>query len=145
MNKEHEAFYQTLRRTIREWTASEEGKANRYVEFILLVPDFFNLLVQLTLDPDVSVKDKAKVAAAIAYFISPIDLIPEGIVGPIGYIDDIGVTAYVLNNILQNTPEEVLLRHWENESDLLVNIQSILQLADEMIGSGLWQRLRKMF
>jgi uncharacterized membrane protein YkvA (DUF1232 family) len=33
---------------------------------------------------------------AIIYFISPIDVIPEAIFGPIGYVDDFGLLLLVL-------------------------------------------------
>jgi uncharacterized membrane protein YkvA (DUF1232 family) len=33
---------------------------------------------------------------AIIYFVSPIDVIPEAIFGPIGYVDDFGLLLFVL-------------------------------------------------
>ncbi len=51
----------------------------------MFAPDLLHLLCKLTIDEDVPVKERAKLAAAIAYFISPIDLVPEAIVGIIGY------------------------------------------------------------
>ena len=38
---------------------------------------------------------------AMIYFISPVDLIPELILGPIGYIDDIGSIIAVLLYVMQ--------------------------------------------
>ena len=40
------------------------------------------------------------------------DLVPEAIVGPIGYVDDIALAAYVLNSIVNNASPEVVQRHW---------------------------------
>jgi uncharacterized membrane protein YkvA (DUF1232 family) len=34
----------------------------------------------------------------IAYIISPLDLLPEGIIGPAGYAEDIALAAYVINH-----------------------------------------------
>ncbi|MEN9560333.1 MAG: hypothetical protein RLZZ502_1544, partial [Pseudomonadota bacterium] len=33
---------------------------------------------------------------AAAYFVSPFDLIPEALLGPIGWLDDLGVLAWAL-------------------------------------------------
>ena len=63
-----------------------------------------------------TVTGKQKVGAAIAYFISPVDLIPEGLVGPAGYIDDVALAAYVLNSILNSVGPEVLEDHWAGDS-----------------------------
>lgn len=142
---ENNDFYQNLREKVRAYFLSDEGKSNKFAEYILLAPDLFHLLCKLTLDKDVKVEDKAKLAIAIAYFVSPIDLIPEGLVGPVGYADDIAVAAYVLNSIINNTEPEVVAKHWAGEGDILVRVQEIIKLADEMIGSGAWIKIKGMF
>ena len=138
-------YYQILRNKIREWATSEDGRRSKWTEIILLAPDFFHLLCKLTIDPDVPVAEKAKLAAAIAYFVSPIDIIPEAIVGPAGYVEDIALAAYVLNGIVNKTTPEVVQRHWAGEEDVLKHIKHILAVADEMVGSGLWKKIKVMF
>lgn len=141
MSKEMD-FYQKLRVKIKKWLDSKNGAHNRWAEYILLAPDIFHLLYKLTLDKDVYVADKAKLAAAIAYFISPIDLMPEALLGPAGYVDDLALAAYVLNGIINNTDPEVVRRNWAGDGDVLEVIQSILRVADKMVGSGLWKKLK---
>jgi uncharacterized membrane protein YkvA (DUF1232 family) len=89
--------------------------------------------------------DKAKLAGAIAYFVSPVDLIPEALTGPLGYTDDVAVAAFVLNGIINNSDEEIVREHWAGEEDVLNVIQRILEVADNMIGSGLWKKLKGKF
>lgn len=36
----------------------------------------------------------------IAYIVSPIDLIPEGLLGPLGFADDAALVAYLLKRII---------------------------------------------
>jgi uncharacterized membrane protein YkvA (DUF1232 family) len=36
----------------------------------------------------------------IAYVLSPIDLIPEGLLGPLGFADDAALIAYLLKRII---------------------------------------------
>ena len=56
-------------------------------------------------DPNTSTKVKALMAAALAYFIMPIDVIPDWLVG-IGFQDDLGVVLMVLRQVAgEVTPE----------------------------------------
>jgi uncharacterized membrane protein YkvA (DUF1232 family) len=136
-------FYQKLRRRIRTWVEGREERTHRWAEYILFAPDLFHLLCKLMTDDDVSPGDKAKVAAAIAYFISPFELVPEAVVGPIGYIDDIALAAYVLNGIINNAGPEVLRRNWAGEDDILDVVQLVLSRATSILGK-LWGKLVKV-
>jgi uncharacterized membrane protein YkvA (DUF1232 family) len=144
MSDRNDDFYRRLRGQIRDWLDSETGKSNQWSEYLLVAPDLFHLLWKLSTDPDVSSTDKAKLAGVLAYFISPIDLIPEAIVGPIGFVDDIALAAYVLNGMINHTDPEVLRRHWAGENDVLDVIRHILAAADRMVGSGVWKKLKKL-
>jgi uncharacterized membrane protein YkvA (DUF1232 family) len=145
MNEKEFDFYQKLRQKIKEWAEKEENRSHRWAEWLLLAPDFFHLLVRLTADPEVPMKEKARLAAVVAYFISPLDLLPELILGPTGFLDDIVLTAYALNAIVNNTNATVVQKHWAGEEDVLEVIQKVLRLADRMLGSGLFRRLKRVF
>ena len=144
MANQDTGYYQELRTKFKSWLQSDEGKDHKWSEYLLAAPDLFHLLCKLSIDKDVPIKEKAKLAGAIAYFVSPIDLVPEAIVGPIGYIDDICLAAYVLNQVVNNTDPEVIKRHWACEGDVLELIQRIIRKADDMIGSGLWAKLKNL-
>jgi uncharacterized membrane protein YkvA (DUF1232 family) len=137
-------FYHELRAKFKTWLDSEEGKNHKWAEYLLAAPDLFHLLCKLSIDKDVPISEKAKLAGAIAYFVSPIDLLPEALIGPLGYADDVSLAAYVLNQIVNKTDPEVIQRHWAGEGDVLELIQRILERADEMVGSGLWRKLRDL-
>ena len=136
-----EDFYQRLRERITTW-ASREGKESAVFKYILIAPDFFHLLCKLMFDPRVPGREKKKVGVAIAYFISPVDLIPEGLVGPAGYIDDVALAAYVLNSILNSVGPEVLKEHWAGDSDVLDKIHEVVNMADRLVGSGMWKKIK---
>ena len=137
-------FYHELRAKFKTWLDSEEGKNHKWAEYLLATPDLFQLLCKLSIDKDVPISEKAKLAGTIAYFVSPIDLLPEALIGPLGYADDVSLAAYVLNQIVNKTDPEVIRRHWAGEGDVLELIQHILERADEMVGSGLWRKLRDL-
>jgi len=70
-------FYQQLRADIRTWLETKTGRSSKWSEYLLVAPDLFHLLCKLALDKEVPAGEKAKLAGAIAYFVSPIDLLPE--------------------------------------------------------------------
>ena len=139
MPTEQDDFYQKLRLKFKDWSGS-----HKWAEYLMCAPDLFHLLCKLSLDKEVPSSEKLKLGAAITYFISPIDFLPEALLGPVGYMDDIALAAFVLNSIVNNTNEELLLKHWAGERDILELIRQILAVADKMVGSGLWRKLKKL-
>jgi len=145
MAEQNADFYQKLREEFRDWAKTEEGQSNKFAEYLLCAPDLFHLLCKLTFDSRVPTLEKAKLAGAIAYFVSPVDLIPEAILGPVGYVDDIALAAIVLNNLVNKTEQGVIQEHWAGDGDVLNLIKEIIEAADEMLGSGLWRKLKKAY
>lgn len=144
MNEKEIDYYQKLRIKIQAWAEKEENKSYKWIKWLLMAPDLFHLLIRLTADPDVPMKEKARLAAVIAYFISPIDLLPEIVLGPAGFLDDIVLSAYVLNSMVNKINVTIVQKHWAGEGDVLLVIQQILDVADRMLGSGLFKRLKRV-
>ncbi|MBW3583700.1 MAG: DUF1232 domain-containing protein [Euryarchaeota archaeon] len=144
LGKGEDDFYQRLRKKVIKWARSKEGRESRWSDYVLVAPDLFHLLCRLALDRDVPMREKAKLAGAIAYFISPIDILPEALVGPIGLLDDIALAAYVLNSIITATDPKTVQRHWAGDQDILVLVKGILDRADEMIGRGVIDKLARL-
>jgi len=142
MNTAHEDFYRNLRKKVKRWARTDKAKRSRWIEYVLAAPDLFYLLCRLAIDKDVPLQHKAKLAIGIAYFVSPIDLIPDPI-PLIGLLDDIAVAAYVLNGMFSALDPEIIRRHWAGEGDVLALIQKIVKTADDMIGKGLWRKIKR--
>jgi len=137
-------FYRELRQKTSAW-AKENGKPYEYIEYLLLAPDFFYLLVRLMLDRRVPVKAKVKVGLVIAYYISPIDIIPEAVLGPIGYSDDLILAVWTINSLLKSVDRQVLVDNWPSQTDLLGTVEKIMEVADQWLGKGAFQKLRNFF
>ena len=56
-----------------------------------------------------SFKEKARLYGALGYFILPVDLIPDAILG-MGYSDDLAALVYVLHTVSSNITPEVKQR-----------------------------------
>ncbi len=145
MDQKQQDFYRKLRKKVDGWLQNNLGAENPWRDFILLAPDIFYLLCMLAVDPEVPPGKKVKLGGAIAYFISPIDFLPEAVLGPVGYLDDVAVAAYVLNNIINDVNPQVVARHWAGERDILNLVKTILINSDKMLGSGLWKKIRRKF
>jgi len=136
-------FYQKLRTIIRKWEHKSDSRKSKWFEYILIAPDLFHLLTKLVMDKAVSASFKAKISLAILYFISPIDLIPEIIIGPGGYIDDIVLAAYVVHLMVNKIDPAIIHKHWAGEGNILQIVQNIVENAQQMLGRGIWSRLRR--
>ena len=145
MDEEKKDFYQKLRTDIKKWFDEKNIYDNRWAEYILLAPDLFHLLTKLAIDPDVPASKKVKIAGIIAYFISPLDFLPEMLLGPVGYLDDIALTAYILNDIINDVDPKIIQRNWAGDRDILSLIKTIIANANNMIGSGLWKKITRTF
>lgn len=133
-------FYRKLRRKIRNYLAAKGPF--RYADILLLAPDMFHVLCRLVADPRIPAFEKAKLGATIAYFISPVGLIPQGVAGPIGYIDDVALAAYVLRSLLGSDHAHVVREHWAGDQDVLEAVRGVLAVVEGAIGGALWRRSR---
>ncbi len=64
------------------------------------------LLYYVMTDENTSVKNKMIALAALGYFISPVDAIPDIIVG-VGYADDLGVLVAALSALSSSVTTEI--------------------------------------
>ena len=145
MNEHEKDFYQRLRSDIKKWLDNNKLLDNKWTEYILLAPDLFHLLTKLALDPDLPSSKKVKIAGIIAYFISPLDFLPELFLGPIGYLDDIALTAYILHDIINEVDPKIVQRNWAGDRDILNLTKTIIANVNNMIGSGVWKKLKRTF
>jgi len=137
-------FYDRLRNSIRRYVDQKSGVLGKTADYLLLVPDVFILLWRLTTDSRVGSKDKVLLGSAVAYFIFPFDIIPEALVGPMGFLDDLVFGVYVLNKVVGTTDPAILREHWSGSDDVLAMIQRVLGAADSLVGSNMAASIKKM-
>lgn len=136
-------FYDKVRDNIRKYLEKKGTLAGKSGEYLLLVPDMFMLLWRLINDSRVNAKNKVLLGSGLAYYLFPLDIMPEGFMGPIGYIDDLVFGVYLLNKMLTDTDVEILREHWSGSEDILVSIRNVLNAADNLVGSDLLSRFKK--
>ena len=137
-------FYDRLRKRIRSYTEQRGKFVERSTGYLLLVPDIFMLLWRLVTDPRVNGTNKVLLGSGVAYYFFRLDIVPELILGPIGFLDDLVFGAYMLNKILSDTDPEILREHWSGSEDILKTIQRVLASADGLVGSKVVTKIKKM-
>jgi uncharacterized membrane protein YkvA (DUF1232 family) len=143
------SFYDRLRRRILRAVEKREGRRGAKltegaVRALLLVPDVFMLLVRLALDKEVPGSARAMIGGALAYFILPIDLLPEALLGGAGFMDDLVLATAVLAQAFGGDLEPYARKHWSGSQDLRVVVRDITETAQSLLGQNLYDRLRKL-
>jgi uncharacterized membrane protein YkvA (DUF1232 family) len=136
-------FYDRMRESIRRYLENKGSLAGKTGEYLMLAPDVFVLLWRLVNDSRVNAKNKVMLGSGLAYYFFPLDIIPEGFMGPIGYIDDLVFGVYLLNKLLADTDPAILREHWSGSEDILTSIQNVLNAADKLVGTEILGRLKK--
>ena len=137
------SFYDQLR--ARMLTAAQKrgkGKvAPAAVEALLLVPDVFILLARLALDPQVPGPARTLIGGALLYFVTPIDLMPEAMLGPVGFLDDLVLASAVLSQALGGELEPFARKYWNGEQELRQVLHDVAHSAQHLLGGDLHGRL----
>ncbi|EST53029.1 hypothetical protein T458_19155 [Brevibacillus panacihumi W25] len=139
--EKHQRFYDKLRAKIEAFIR-EKGVNEKTAGYILLAPDLFVLLARLMLDKRVGVQSKAVAGLAVAYFISPVDFLPEAFIGGVGLLDDVILSVYALRRILADVDESIVREHWNGEEDVLGVITKVITEADNLVGQKIVAKLK---
>jgi uncharacterized membrane protein YkvA (DUF1232 family) len=139
------SFYDRLRQRLTEGAQSRGGKAGRAAsEVLLLAPDLFILLARLSLDPQVPTGARKFIIGATVYFLTPVDLLPEAIIGPAGYLEDVVLAAALLTVALGHDLEPMAERYWNGSRRLRVVLRDVADVAYNVLGENLYSRLQRL-
>lgn len=87
-------------------------------DLLLTIPKFVLLILRLLADPRVSTADKAILAVAAAYTLSPFDLIPDFLPW-IGHLDDLFLLALAIDRLIVRAGPELVLEHWDGPEEAI--------------------------
>ena len=99
---------------------------------IMLIPNFLKLLFRLFKDSRVPMAEKAMLIGAIAYVVSPLDLLPD-VIPVIGQVDDLYLIGLVVLRLLARTDDAVIQEHWEGRGDLASLVNKIVRAAQYVL------------
>jgi uncharacterized membrane protein YkvA (DUF1232 family) len=111
------------------------GERSGLRDLMLLLPDLTVLLLRLLRDDRVPLGGKAIALVGVGYVLSPIDLVPELIFGPIGLLDDLFVVGASLSRILNYVHPDIVRSHWSGQGDALDAIHRATGWAEGRVRS----------
>lgn len=139
---EYEDFYTKLRLKVDSYLAGHDTTG--LGKYLTYVPDFFYMLVKLSTDADVPKNNKGQIVAALAYFLLPIDVIPDFIPG-LGWADDLYIALIVTDSLLNSVELEVVKKYWQGEDDIVEFIKGALDMISDKIGPKAIARIVEKF
>ncbi len=112
--------------------ADPRGWREVALDAALLIPNLVKLLVRLLRDPRVPIRRKFLVGAVLVYVVSPIDLIPDFVVG-LGKLDDIVVLSVAIDHLMAGADQAIIEEHWDGSIDSLDLVRSVFRWSAEVV------------
>lgn len=134
-------FLSQLNRKLDTWLNSFEGEDHEHRELLAQVPNVFSLLCKLANNDVISERSKSKLTKAITYFIHEFDLMPEAIIGPLGFLDDLVISALAIMYVMDNDSRDIVRDSWEGNEDIIALIAEIINNADDFVGQEIHRQL----
>ena len=128
-----------------ETRAPRTGAKQTVVEYAKQLPQFLVLLWGLIRDPRVAMIDKALLAGAVAYIVTPMDWIPD-FIPFLGEVDDVYLLVMALRRLLENAGRKVLLSHWTGDPEMLrtLNLRLVVAAAAFFLPRRIRRRLQML-
>lgn len=102
------------------------------------LPQVAKLVTRLSRDRRVPVRAKRLAAGLAIYAVLPIDLIPD-LIPVVGVVDDLLALAVALAVLVEFSPREVVVEHWDGEPEVLARLLlGVGLLMDFMPGRVRW-------
>lgn len=107
----------------------------RVRQLIAGIPRYLRLLFRLIGDPRVSRADKALLAGAIVYTLTPFDLVSD-LLAVVGRLDDLFLLALTMDRLVARAGLEVVRAHWDGPEEMLLSLhEAVAQLGSRLPAS----------
>jgi uncharacterized membrane protein YkvA (DUF1232 family) len=140
LNPREGRLYDRLRMQVVE---RRPGASSGIRDLLLLLPDLTICLLRLLRDDRVPVASKALAVLGVGYVISPLDLVPGLLFGPLGLVDDLLIAAATLSRILNHVHPDVVRSQWPGQGDALDAIQRVTHWSESLFTVRLRGLLRR--
>ena len=111
-------------------------------DVLLLFPDLTVLLTRLLRDRRVPLGSKFIALLGVGYVLSPLDLMPALIFGPLGWLDDALVVTAAVSRILNDVHPDIVRSHWSGKGDALAAIQRVTGWSRGLVGGRVRNAVR---
>ena len=139
-------FYEGWRRRVHGWVSRRAP--GELADAILLAPDLLALVIRLLRDKRTPLPLKSQLLVVMIYVLSPVDILPEAVLGAMGLADDVVIMAGVLLGLMESASAldpAVLREHWSGQGDIAETIQEVVDNKGELVNTKVWKRIRGLF
>ena len=105
-----------------------------------VLPLVVRVLGRLAKDSVVPRSAKVALAAAIAYILSPVDLVPD-IIPVAGILDDVLIAAVVIDGILGYVDRRIILKYWPGDAASLERLARVARWLSIWVPRGWTARI----
>lgn len=142
---EPSTLYEALRRRVQGGLERALGRLGRRLGgYALTGLDLVHLYRGAVSDERVPIRVRGELIAAALYVVTPIDLVPEALFGPLGLVDDALVLSRLFDTLLNRLPEPVLKTHWPGDPELLARLQRLAAGGKKAFALGLGFGVRRL-
>lgn len=119
---------------------SSSSRYLRMGRLVIKLPTYARVVWGIFRDPRTPIGLKGMMAAALAYVIFPVDLIPD-VIPVLGQADDLTVLLLVLDLFIQNAPAEVRAEHTTRARNGTADLDRDLEKLRHLMG-GRFDQIR---
>lgn len=110
---------------------------------VLMMPNIVKLVGRLLKDPRVPRRAKITLGLAVAYVMSPIDLIPE-VIPVVGWADDVILMMFAIDSLIDRAGHEIVEEHWDGPGDLLGLVRDVVAISRNIVPKRLGQIIDRL-
>ncbi len=118
------------------------GAPARIRQLLTGLPRYLQLMLRLVADPRVSRADKALLAAAVVYAVTPFDMIPD-LLAVVGRLDDLFLLALTMDRLVARAGPELVRQHWEGPEELLLSLRASVDQLARRLPAGVRRKLTR--
>ncbi len=133
-------FYEKLRGKFAIKRNSVDDTSN-LSDYLFLLPDIFVLVGRLSLEKRLSVSNKLFMSAIAAYFLLPIDIVPD-FIPFVGFLDDLVVAIFALDSLFKEVDNKIILDNWSGEEDMLQLVKKIVDVANKQTSGKILKKIK---
>jgi len=137
------SFEAELRAEVKDFLQKHDHKLDKdRGKFLQLLPDFYRLLQKLANDKKIDSRIAAFCQDMVDYIESPVDILPEAVLGTIGYFDDLVVSIFALDSV-QNWfgDAKILKSYWEGEENIVQIIEAGIEQIDNFVPMDIFHKI----
>ena len=129
----------------REKVGPRTGAKRTLLTTIRELPAYLKLLAGLMSDSEVSRVDRLLVLGAIAYILSPLDLIPD-VIPFLGQVDDVYLLVLAIQRLVKRAGRAPILRYWRGDPRVLsdASLSRVVGAATFFLPGRTKQRLSRL-